>query len=162
MSQSTRAGLPARTSEIRRYVACGLIGFFMATFGTNFWLTNSYIGSRPRTPDIVLHLVYPMNDHGTYYYLSATESASLKLAFWGGMIAILLVVIVVPKDFIIPPPQTPRWITHVSASFRTGLEEFSLGYFAIMISALLASVAAIYLFGQEVAQFAAAHGIVTR
>jgi hypothetical protein len=31
-----------------------------------------------------------------------------------------------------------------------------------MISALLASVAAIYLFGQEVAQFAAAHGIVTR
>jgi len=73
----------------------------------------------------------------------------------------MFVLIIVPKDFIIPPPQTPRWITYVSASFKTGLEEFSLGYFISMLLALVVSIAAIVLFGNEIALFAIAHGIVT-
>jgi hypothetical protein len=148
--------------EARRYAACVLIGLFIATFGTNLWLTNLYIGTRPMVPDVTLGLVYPLNNHGSYHYLSATESASVTLAFWCGWLAIMLVLIIVPKDFIIPPPQTPRWITHVSASFKTGLEEFSLAYFAIVVSALVIWIFIIFLFGHVIAQFAASHGVSPR
>ncbi len=154
-----QAGSSPRVREVRRYLASGLIGVFMAAFGTNIWLTHSYIGTRPRIPNAALGLVYPLNNHGTYYYLSATELASVKLAFWCGWLTVMLVVVVVPKDFIIPPPQTPRWVTHVSVHFKTGLEEFSLSYFAIMVSALVVSLAAISLFGRDLAQVAAVYGI---
>jgi hypothetical protein len=50
--------------EVRRYVATGLIGVFIAAFGTNLWLTYSYIGTRPRTPNAALGLMYPLNNHG--------------------------------------------------------------------------------------------------
>jgi hypothetical protein len=159
MSWSTWIKSSSRLKEARRYMACGLIGLFVAAFGTNVWLTYLYIGTRPMAPNVALGLVRPRNNHGAYYYLSATESASVTLAFWGGWLAIMLVFIIVPKDFIIPPPQTPRWVTHVSASFKTGLEEFSFAYFAIMISALLISFAVIFLFGQRLAHFAAVHGV---
>jgi hypothetical protein len=160
MSWSTRIRSSSRFKEARRYVACSLIGLFMAAFGTNLWLTYLYIGTRPMAPNMALGLVHPLNDHGTYYYLSATELASVTLAFWCGWLAIMLVFIIVPKDFLIPPPQAPRWVTHVSASFKTGLEEFSFAYFAVMISALLVSIAVIFLFGQNLAQFAAANGAI--
>ncbi len=67
--------------------------------------------------------------------------------------------VIVPKDSIIPPPQTPRWITYVSVTFKTGLEEFSPRYFVTMVLAFAVSILANFLFGRDLAQVAAEYRI---
>jgi hypothetical protein len=154
-----RRVLSFKMTELRRDIACVLVGFFIANFGTTLWLTNLYIATRPATPNPSLGLIFALNVHGSLHYLTRIESASVTLTFWCGWIAFVVLVIVVPKYFIIPPPKTPRWITYVSASYKTGLEQFSLRYFTIMLLALLVSVALMILFGKDFAQFAISHGI---
>ncbi len=146
--------------EARRYVASILLGLVIANTGTNFWLTYKYIATRPTVPDKTLGLIHPLNNHGTYYYLTTIESASVNLTFWLAWFVFMLVLIVVPKDFLIPPPSTPRWVSRVSASFRTGLEQFKLGYFAAMAAGFLMSIAICILFGADLVRFAIAHGVV--
>src|SRR5215470_15507001 len=102
-----KAGLP-QMRELRRYIVCALFGFFVAALGTNIWLFYKYIGTRPLVPNPTMVLVHPLNNHGTYHYLSATESASVTLAFNAALLAILVAFIIAPKEFIIPPPNTPR------------------------------------------------------
>ncbi len=146
--------------EVRRHISCAFLGFFLANFGTTLWLTNLYIATKQIHPDIVAGLVHRFNDHGTYYYVSATESAAVILTFWCGWCALLIVLVVVPKEFTLPPPQAPRWVNRVSVRFKTGLENFRLSYFVTTVLALVVSIALIVFAGARIALFAASHGIV--
>lgn len=67
--------------------------------------------------DPALGFVHPLNNHGTHYYLSAMGPVSLTLAVWCGWPALMLVFVLLSKDFGVPPRNTPRWVTHVSAVF---------------------------------------------
>jgi hypothetical protein len=145
--------------EIRRYIACVLFGFSPATFSTDLWLFSKYVKTRPLVPNYVLGLTHPLNNHGTYYYLSAVESASVDLAFWAGWIALFVATIVVPKEFVTPPPNTPGWVTHISSRFKTGLEKFKFSYFMTTLMSFLICIAMIILFGAEIVQFAIALGL---
>jgi hypothetical protein len=152
--------LSSKTHQIRRYIACVLLGFVVANFITTTWLTYKYIGTRPTHPDPSLGWIYPFKNHGAYYYLSETELSSVTLTFWTEWYSTLLIIIIIPKQFRVSPADTRRWVTHLSASFRTGLEEFKFGYFATMLAGLLSTIGVFILFGSELAQFAIGHGFV--
>ena len=114
----------------RRVLTALLIGMFLASLGAVFWQTAHLIAIRPTTPQPALGFVVPFNYGGNFYYLTRAEHARFMLSFWSGRCLFLLVIIAAPKDFVPPPPGTPRWITYISAQASTGLEEFSWFYLA--------------------------------
>jgi hypothetical protein len=49
-----------------------------------------------------------------------------------------------------PPPDTPRWITRVSASFKTGFDKPSNDVFFIFLGSIALSTALIWLAGPSI------------
>ena len=135
--------ISTRAAEIRRYIACALIGYYLASFGATLWLDHHYVASRPRQPDPAAGLVHPFNEHGTYYYITASESAAATLSFWTAWTILLVVFLVVPKG----------------RNWTTGLEDFRTDYFVVTLIAVLLSIGLIVFVGPTVASYAAYRGI---
>lgn len=145
--------------QLRTYFAIVLAGIFAASFAAHLWLFYWYIAHRPAMPRPDLGLVYPLSNHGTYYYLSAVESEELALLFWCAFVAIMLLFIVVPKKFLPPPAQIPRWIGWVSVAFKTGLEDLSRRDCLILGASFLLCLTLIVLAGHGMAQLALSFGM---
>src|SRR5689334_7571201 len=97
------------TRAIRNKAATVLFALSIDTFICYLWLFYEYLSSRPPGPVPELGLIYPLNNHGFYVYLTDVESEGMALLFAAGFFGGLLGIIIVPKDIIDPDPLTPRW-----------------------------------------------------
>lgn len=137
-----------------------LLGMVLASLAAVFWQTAHLITIRPTTPRPALGFVVPFNYGGIFYYVTKTDHARFMLSFRSFECLFLLVIIAVPKDSVLPPSGTPRWITYVSAQARTGLEEFSWFYLAAAgVGAGVWGGVALSV-GGAIARFALRHGLI--
>lgn len=63
----------------RQNIALILIGGAFASFTDWQLLWFRLMATQPRNPDVATGLIYPMNNHGWIYYLSAMQSNRLDL-----------------------------------------------------------------------------------
>lgn len=55
------------------------MGVAFASFGYFLFLWFRFMDTQPRRPEPTLGLIYSMNNHGSYYYLSATKVTQLSM-----------------------------------------------------------------------------------
>jgi hypothetical protein len=144
----------------RNDIASAISALSLASFGIFLGLAISYISARPTEQNIELGLVNVLKNHGTKVYISDTESTWLCLLLWTFFATFMATLVIVPKDFIVPPPATPRWITHVSARWRTDLSNPTPRLKVIFLCSLVFSLAAIYFIGPAVAGLLIARGVL--
>jgi len=81
--------------------------------------------------------------------------ALLMIAF---LVGFALTVAIVPKEFVLPPANSPRWLTYVSG--RAKIDPPSVETQTIMLISLFACFAMIWFAGSAIVDFAVSHGIV--
>ena len=74
------------------------------------------------------------------------------------MIGLGLAIAVVPKEFMLPPVGTPRWLTYVSASAK--LDPWSSDTIFLWLGFLLIWLAVIWSGGPRIVDFLTSHGVV--
>lgn len=79
-------------------IAAATAALCPASFGTFLWLFFAYFSSHPTKPNRALGFVYALNNHGSYVYLSDTESTGLALLLNLFMAGIFCALVIVPKD----------------------------------------------------------------
>lgn len=146
--------------QIRNQLATATFALCFASFGTYLWLFFSYFSSRPRQPHPELGLVHVLNNHGSYVYISAAESTGLAMLMIAFFVGFCLTFAIVPKEAILPPPGTPRWLTYVSAQYNTDLAEPTRRLKAIFCCALISYLGIFYLAGSSIADFVVRHGVI--
>jgi hypothetical protein len=97
----------------------------------------SYFSSGPKEPRPELGLVYALNNHGSYVYLSGTESTALSLLMMAFATAVLL-----------------------SGIAKTDLGNHPSGMKAAFLGSLAFSFAIILLAGRPIVDFVVGRGIV--
>jgi hypothetical protein len=75
-------GISIFLKEHRRNLAATLAGFSVASFWYHIYLWCRFMELQPRVASPTLGLIYPMNNHGSYYYLSATQATQLTMLFY--------------------------------------------------------------------------------
>jgi hypothetical protein len=148
------------TKQARTRAAAAIIGAAPASFVVQMWLFFSYFESRPKEPHPELDLVHALNNHGSYVFISDAEATGLALLMYVFIIAFGLTILIVPKEFKLPPPGTPRWVTKVNASFKTGLEKPSTELTLIFLGSMTFTAAAIWFSGPAIVHFFVTHGLV--
>jgi hypothetical protein len=148
--------------EIRNRIATAILALCPASFGTSLWLFFTYFSSRPRQPRPELGLVYALNNHGSYVYISATESTGLAMLGIAFIVAFFAAFAIVPKKAILAPPGTPQWVTRISGQFNTDLGTPTRLLVAIFCCAVICYLAIIYLAGPFIAEFMVSRGVILR
>jgi hypothetical protein len=148
--------------EIRNCIAAAVVALCPASFGTFLWLFFGYFSSRPSQPHPELGLVYALNNHGSYVYISTTESTGLAMLMIAFVVGFFVTIAIVPKEAILPPPGTPRWITRISAQFDIFIGTPKRRLMIIFYCALICYLAIIYVAGPSIAEFVVSHGVILR
>jgi len=102
----------------------------------------------------------PLNNHGSYVFISDAESTGLALLIYAFIMALGFTILVAPKEFQLPPPGTPRWLTRVSARFKTDLEKPSIELTIIFLCSLACSTVLIWFGGPSIVELFMASGFV--
>jgi hypothetical protein len=144
----------------RDEIATALLAVCMVSFAAHLWRFHSLFAARPHIANPAAGLTVPLNQHGAYVYISATEATGLSLLMLAFYIAFILALIIVPKKYVPPAPGTAPWRTFLSVRYRTALKNPTPRLWTIFSASLLLSAGAIYLGGQALAAFLVAHGIV--
>jgi len=76
------------------------------------------------------------------------------------LIGFAMSVAIVPKEFITPAPGTPKWMTYVTASFRTDLARPDRRLKIVMTCAAAIYLALIVMAGPIFTRFLVSHGMV--
>ncbi len=158
-SQVSYTVVPMKRSS-RNAVASAAVALCPASFGARLYLFYSDLSSRPQSPNPELGFVQSLNNHGSYVYVTDAESTGLALLSMAFMAGLLLALAIVPKDFILPPRGTPKWLTYVSAAAKTDLANPSKRLMTIFLSSLAFYLAVIILAGLSIADFLVSKGIV--
>jgi len=145
---------------IRNKVAAVLAAFLPVSFILHMCLFFQLLGIRPDQPHPEIGLVYPLNNHGSYHYVTGTEATELNLLFNGFLIAFLALLIVVPKDHILPPANTPRWLSYISFSYKTDLENPNPELTRLLLTAAAAWCAIILLAGPLLVRWLVTRGVI--
>jgi hypothetical protein len=124
------------------------------------WLFFTYFSSNPTKPNAELGFVHALNNHGSYVYTSDTQSTGLALLMMAFFAGFLAGVVIVPKDPVLPPPGTPRWITHVSGVAKTDLSNPTPRLKIIFLCSLALYLAIIWFAGPSIVRLLVSHGIV--
>lgn len=74
----------------RQDLAAILAGMAGSSFCCHYILWLQLMRTQPRKPDHALGLIYPMNNHGWYYYLSAIQATQLNLLVIASVALIIL------------------------------------------------------------------------
>jgi hypothetical protein len=146
----------------RNCIAAAVVALCPASFGTFLWLFFGYFSSRPSQPHPELGLVYALNNHGSYVYVSASESTGLAMLMIAFVVGFFATIAIVPKKVILPPPGTPRWITRISAQFDILIGTPKRRLMIVFYCALICYLAIIYLAGPSIAEFVVSHGVILR
>lgn len=150
----------AMTRALRNDIASATVAICPASFGAFLWLFFAYFSSHPTTPNDELGLVYKLSNHGSYVYLSATESTGLALLMIAFVVGLVVTLFIVPKDYILPPPGTPRWMTYVGGTAKTDLAKPTPRLRMIFLGSLVFCLGVIYFAGPWLAKLMVARGIV--
>jgi hypothetical protein len=146
--------------SLRLNVACVAGALCVASFTTHTILFFAYFSSHPRQPDPELGLVYKLNNHGSYLYLTNTESTGLTLLMDAFLVGLFVTLVVVPKKPLLPPPGTPRWITRVSGAAKIDLRNATPSMKVVPWVSIIFYLTFIFLFGRAIVVFAVSRGIV--
>jgi hypothetical protein len=145
---------------VRNCIACAAMALCPPAFVLHMALFFSYCSSHPTQPDPRIGMLYPLNNHGSYVYLTKVEATGLGLLIAAFVFGLVAGIAVVPKEPILPPRGTPRWLTYVSGTARTDLANPGRSMKLLFLGAAVFYAAVIILFGRSIAQFAVSHGIV--
>src|SRR5580700_133463 len=66
----------------RQHLGAILLGAACASFIFSITLWNRFMQTQPRHPNLELGLIYSMNNHGWYYYLSATQADQMMISWY--------------------------------------------------------------------------------
>jgi len=146
--------------SVRNYIACAAVALCLPTFIIHMVLFFSYFSSHPTHPNPQTGFLYPLNNHGSYVYLTNVEATGLGLLMVGFGLGFFSGLVAVPKEPILPPRGTPRWLTYVSGSARTDLTNPTPPMKIVFLGAMAFYSIVIILFGSAIAKFAVAHGVV--
>jgi hypothetical protein len=119
----------------------------------------AYFSSHPTKPNPALGFVYALNNHGSYVYLSGTESTGLALLLNLFMVGIFCAFVIVPKDPTSAPPGIARWLSHFYIA-KTDLDRIAPRMKAVLLYSFLFYLAVIYFAGPRVVHFVVSQGIV--
>jgi hypothetical protein len=97
---------------------------------------------------------------GGYLYISDVEATGFMLLMFAFFLGFGATMAIVPKEFIPPAPGTPRWMTYVSASFKTDLARPDQRLKIVMACSAAVHLAVIIMAGPILARFLVSHGIV--
>jgi hypothetical protein len=148
------------TREIRNRIATAILALCPASFVILLWLFFAYFSSHPRQPHPELGLVYALNNHGSYVFISAIESTGLALLVIVFIVSFFAAFVIVPKQAILAPTGAPQWITRISGQFKTDLSTPTRLLVAIFCCALICYLAIIYFSGPFIAEFMVSHGVI--
>jgi hypothetical protein len=148
--------------QLRNDVAATIFGLFFSNTGADLWLFVKYFSSRPNVPHPDMGLVYPLNNHGSYAYISITESTGLSLLHVVSFTTFFMFFLVVPKDPILPPPGTPRWLTYLGGSAKTDLANPTPRLKTIGLCSIIFWAAVIYFAGHSIVDFVVSEGIILK
>jgi len=85
-------------------IIAAAMGVAFASFGYFLFLWFSFMNSQPRNPVPAQGLIYPMNNHGGYYYLSAEQVTQLSMPH---IIFAAILVLGFTGAFLFKIPLTP-------------------------------------------------------
>ena len=134
--------------EARTLITAASGALCLASLFLHLWLFDKYFNSLPHQPQPQFGRVRPLNNHGSYVYLTDAEATGLSfltLAFFVGF----LIAIVMPKRYV-PGKGTEQELGTVTN------KQFTV-VFLIAISLYLAIIA---VAGPRIVGFATSHGLV--
>ena len=132
--------------SIRNDVASATVALCLTSFGTFLWLFFAYFSSHPTKPNAELGFVRALNNHGSYVYLSDTESTGLALLILGFFVGLLATGVIAPKDPF----------GAVKADFATAIPRMKI----IFLCSLVFYLAVIWLVGPALVRLVVSQGIV--
>ena len=130
----------------RRDLAAISAAFAVASFGYHIYLWSHFMESQPREPNASLGLIYPMNNHGWYYYLSAAQATQLAILIYASIAFSLLAFAV-----NLPVPTKQPWERYATVS------QLPWKYF---VGSLIVSVGTLWLASPYLASFLVSKGII--
>jgi hypothetical protein len=148
------------TRILRNRIAAATSAIFVAAFCFYLWLFFSAFASRPKSSHPQFGLIHPLNNHGSYVYISDFDVTSLGLLKIVCVLSLILSIAIVPKDILLPPQGTPRWLTYVSASAKTDLTRPSRPLKVIFAGSLFLTAIIIVLTGPAIVGFAVSRGLI--
>ena len=152
--------IPGMSKRLRTDLAAMILSLCPVSLVAKFRLSFMYYSSRSPKPNPELGMIYPLNNHGSYVYLSNTESTGLSLLTILFAVSFFLTFFVTPKEWVPPSPETPRWITYVGARYRTDLGTARSMTIFVYSSAFWSILT--YYGGQLIVNFIVSQGIVLK
>lgn len=153
MSESAAQRLTAKVLGIRRYASSVLADLLLSGFATHLWLLYMYVGSCPREPDPARGFIYPLNNHGTYSYMNATDTMSMKLAYLHYLPTLRILIIVMPK------PTVVRTTMGSVKGYQVSRMEATRSDFATFWLTVVAYLGAACFLGSSIVAFALRSGL---
>jgi hypothetical protein len=145
-------------STFRYDIVSAIAPLCAASGGTQLFLFFAYFSSHPTTPNAALGFVHALNNHGSYVYISDTESTGLSLlmnVFFAGLVGMF---VVVPKNPA--PPGTARWVTHFNFARPDYLASHTIRQKTIFLCSLMFYLAVIWLAGPWIVRLVVSRGFV--
>jgi hypothetical protein len=133
---------------------------FAASLLALFYLIYMYTGSASAVSVAASGATHLLYYRGACVYLTDIETTGLSLLRLSSLIGVLIPIAIVPKQIVLPPDGTPRWLTLTSARFKTGYELFGRRGWLSFLSGFGLSLAAIIFTGQDVATLLVSHGVI--
>ena len=146
--------------SVRYDVVSSLGAICAASFGTHLFLFFSYFNSHPAAPNIALGLVNPLNNHGSYVYLSDTEWVGLSLLRMVFFACLVGAYAILPKDPTLAPPGTPRWVAHSFYVAQPNSVNCLPRLKTIFLCSIAFFLAVIYLAGPLIVHLLVSHRII--
>lgn len=145
---------------VRYDVVSSIFALGAACFVTHLFLFFSYFNSHPATPNSALGLVNALNNHGSYVYISDTESVGLSLLRMVFFACLLGTYAILPKDPNRAPSGTPRWIAHSFYVAKPDTSSPPPRLKAIFLCSVVFYLAVIHLAGPSIVHLLVSHGII--
>ena len=146
--------------SVRYDVVSSLGALCAASFGTHLFLFFSYFNSHPAAPNIALGLVNPLNNHGSYVYLSDAEWVGLSLLRMVFFACLVSTYAILPKDPTLAPPGTPRWVAHSFYVAQPNSVNCLPRLKTIFLCSIAFFLAVIYLAGPLIVHLLVSHRII--
>jgi hypothetical protein len=144
--------------SVRYDVVSSLGALCAASFGTHLFLFFCYFNSHPAAPDSALGLVYALNNHGSYVYLSDSEWVGLSLLRMAFFVSLVSIYAILPKDPTLAPLGTPRWVAH--SFYVANADNPSPRLRTIFLCSVGFHLAIIYLAGPLIVHLFVSHRII--
>jgi hypothetical protein len=144
-------------TRFRRRLTVAFTGAGFASFAFRDWLLRSFHASHPKEPRPELGFIHPLNNHGTYVFISNAESMVLALLMQIFSVCCLFVILITPKEIQLTRQGTPP--NKLVATFKTDIQDPPEFWFIFLGSVTLSTI--VIWFGLPIiVDRLVAHGII--